>query len=413
MDSGFTRHQGRWFADGVAFTDIARQYGTPCHVYSASAFHSALHRLQSAFCHSSPQLFYAVKTNDQLALLKLLSDQGVGFDIVSGGELKKVLAAGGDPARIVFSGAGKRADEIDAALAQGIRCLNIESAPELSRINDRAQATGRTAAVSLRLTLNIDGETHRYLTTGTQETKFGIPPAEALSLAKQAAQSPHLDFLGYSCHVGSQIRDEATYQKLAEAMAAAVAATEAEGLAIRQINMGGGFAINDQSIAPTTLSLANYDQSLARHFQGKTLIIEPGRSIAAEAGALLTRVEYVKTLPDKTIWIVDAGMNDLIRPALYDARHPVSEAAPSAAPSAKGDIVGPVCENADIFLDNQTLAAAADDYLIFFNTGAYGEVMASNYNARPFPPAVLTENSAARLIRRPQTLNELLARDLP
>lgn len=405
---GFYRGTDGWYADGVALAQVAAAYQTPCYVYSQTALLDSFHQLKTAFCHSCPRLCYAVKTNDSIALLHLLAGAGAGFDIVSGGELQRVLAAGGRAADIVFSGTGKTTAEISAALAAGIGCFNVESEQELARIEQCAAAADVTAPVALRLTLDVDGETHRHLTTGVTGSKFGVAAEEGQRLARLAAHSSHLQFLGFSCHVGSQITDEQIYLRLAAAMAAEVARAEADGIAVCQVDMGGGFGVDYRQINPPLMTLTQYDRALAGYFAGRRLIIEPGRSIAASAGALLITVEYVKKSGDKTIWVADAGMTALLRPALYDAYHPLLPVQETSAPARTGDVVGPVCENADVLARDRCLTLAAGDSAVVFNAGAYGMVMASNYNAYPRPGALLLAAGKWREIRRPETVRDML-----
>ena len=412
---GFCKRDSQWCADDVALIDVARAFSTPCYVYSQTALCRAYSQLQGVFCHSRPTICYAVKANDNLSLLQLLAGEGANFDIVSGGELSRVLAAGGRGADVVFSGVGKTRAEIDAALDAGVGCFNVESAAELSRIEQCARAKNTVAPVAFRLTLNIDGGTHRHLTTGLSEGKFGVSADEGRGLARRVAaesENKHLDFLGYSCHIGSQIADENTYVHLANAMAEQVRLTEQDGITVRRVDMGGGFAVDDEKFPPLSASppkLAAYDAALAELFSGKELFIEPGRSIAACAGALLTTVEYVKQAGNKTIWITDAGMNDFLRPALYGTNPPSATVSDGGGEVQSGDIVGPVCESADIIARVQNLAASAGDVLVIFNVGAYGLCMASNYNARPRPAAVLLHNGKMRQIRRRETTEEMLA----
>ena len=405
---GFYQQEGIWYADGIALTQIAAAEQTPCYVYSQAVWIDAYNRLKTAFCHSSPQICYAVKTNDNIALLKLLVQQGAGFDIVSGGELQRVLLAGAPAADIVFSGVGKSVSEIDAALAAGVGCFNVESEQELARIEQRAAANKAQAPVALRLTLDIDGDTHRHLTTGLSSGKFGVSAADGLRLARVAAHSSHLNFLGFSCHIGSQVMDEKIYLQLAAAMAVQVEQAECDGIAVHRVDMGGGFGIDYRQINPPLMSLAQYDCALKEYFAGRHLIIEPGRSIAAAAGVLLTTVEYVKTAGDKTIWVADAGMATLLRPALYEAYHPLHPSCQQSIDVRRGDVVGPICESADVLAHDRELALAAGDVAVIFNAGAYGMVMASNYNAHLRPGAVLTAGGQWREIRRPETLQDTL-----
>ena len=408
---GFYKTDGCWHGDGVALTAVAARYPTPCYVYSHSALRGAYHAIRNAFPASRPQLCYAVKTNDNLSLLRLLHAEGAGYDIVSGGELARVLAAGGDAGKIVFSGVGKSVAEINEALVAGVGCFNVESAQELERIESCARTAAVVAPVAVRLTPNIDGGTHRHLTTGLSGGKFGVDSSLGRRLAHVATDSPHLDFLGFSCHIGSQISAEDTYVKLAQAMAAEVALARQDGLTVRRVDMGGGFAVDYDCVQQPPPSLARYDEALAALFVGIDLIIEPGRCIAAPAGVLLTRVEYIKESGGKTIWVVDAGMNDLIRPALYDGRHPLAAAVDLPRPAASGDVVGPVCENADILGKNYDLALAAGDLLAIFNAGAYCMVMASNYNARLRPAAVLLQDGGMTAVRRRETYADMMQHD--
>lgn len=408
-ECGFYQHAGNWHADGVALTDIASSYDTPCYVYSQTALLESYRQIKTAFCHSCPRFCYAVKTNDTIALLHLLAAQGAGFDIVSAGELQRVLLAGAAAADVVFSGVGKSVKEIDAGLTAGIGCFNVESEQELARIEQRAAAAGVQAPVALRLTLDIDGQTHRHLTTGMSGGKFGVMAADGQRLARVAAQSSHLDFLGFSCHIGSLISDQTIYVRLAAAMAEQVAQAEADGIPVRRVNLGGGFGIDYRQINPPLMPLADYDRVLSEHFDGRTIILEPGRSITAAAGVVLATVEYVKRSADKTIWVLNAGMQTLLRPALYDAYHPIRPLSePPAAAVQYGDVVGPICENADILGRERELSLNAGDGVIIFNAGAYGLVMANNYNAHPRPGALLTADGRWREIRRAETQADML-----
>lgn len=394
----------------VPLARIAQQFATPCYVYSQAQLQAAYAQVKTAFARSRPHIHYAVKSNDTLAVLRCLAAAGAGFDIVSGGELARVLRAGGAGRDIVFSGVGKRSQEIDAALAAEVACFNVESEAELSRIEARAREQKTVAPVGLRITFNIDGKTHKHLTTGLIDGKFGVPLDEGMALARRAHESAHLNFLGLSAHIGSHIHNEQTYLTLADAMAAAVARLVDSGIPVAQVDMGGGFGITDSEPQPALLSLAKYDAQLQALFAQQNIIIEPGRSIAAGMGALLTRVEYVKHAGDKTIWIVDMAMNDLIRPALYNAHHPVANINSAAGTKeCVGDVVGPVCESADIIAKDRTLAAAAGEHLLVLNAGAYGAVMASNYNARPRPAALWVSGEEVTVARRAETLDDLLA----
>ena len=411
---GFYQQGGEWHADGVSLAAIADAHGTPCYVYSHSALHNAYHHIKNAFCHSTPTVCYAVKANDNLAVLSVLDKLGASFDIVSGGELARVLKAGGAGKNIVFSGVGKTSDEINAALNARIGMFNVESAQELHRIEACAANIGRTAPVAIRISYNIDGKTHEHLTTGLTDGKFGVTADDGIALATFTAKSKWLNFRGYSCHIGSQIVDENTYLRLVDLVAEQLHRTENEaGIPVACVDMGGGFAVDDQQINPPPPALLRYDKKLADLFDGKKIIIEPGRSIVATAGVLLTRVQYEKAASQKTIWITDAGMNNLLRPALYGATLPVTNVSSSTVGESFGDIAGPVCESADILAKNRQLTATSGDLLAVFNTGAYGMVMESNYNARPRTAAVMTANGKSRLIRRTETIQDMLALECP
>lgn len=411
MTSGFYQQKGRWHVDGMPLAAVAQQHGTPCYVYSQSIFAQSYQNIKNAFLGSGAQIHYAVKANDNLTLLGLLAQWGSGFDIVSVGELHKVLAAGGQASAVIFSGVGKKNSEIETALTKGIKCFNVESVGELDRIIHCAKSLNKVAPVAIRLTLEVDGDTHQYLTTGTTDTKFGVSLADVDGLVATAHASPFIEFLGFSCHVGSQISDQNIYLALCDKMATQVQHTEAMGIPVSTVDMGGGFAVDYQTIEHGARPLSTwqkYDAQLARHFTNKQIIIEPGRSVIAAAGVLLTTVEYVKHSPNKQIWVVDAAMNNLIRPALYGAHHPIINAQATSEAAAVGDVVGPICESADFLAKNHPLAAQVGDLLVIFNVGAYGEVLSSNYNSRLKPPSLLVHNGNAKIIRQPQTIDDLL-----
>ncbi|MBE8158364.1 MAG: diaminopimelate decarboxylase [Betaproteobacteria bacterium] len=407
--SGFSRRGGRLFAEDVPLADIAKKYGTPCYVYSRRAFLDAVSRLRAAFAQSAPKICYAVKANGNLSVLRLLREAGCGFDIVSGGELARVLAAGGAAQDIVFSGVGKSAVEIRAALHAGIGCFNVESAAEMARLEKIAGAMNLRAPVAVRATPDIDGGTHPHLTTGVGGGKFGVPPKTALALAKRAAAADYLEFFGFACHIGSQIGVQEAYLAAAEKMETLFSQARAAGLAPRRIDMGGGFAVDYENSGGLNIDAKEYDAALARRFAGAEIWIEPGRAVAAAAGVLLTRVEYVKETGGALFWITDAGMNDILRPALYGARHKIEAAEESAAPPQTGAVAGPVCESADILARGCRLAAAAGDLLAVRDAGAYCAAMMSGYNARPRPCEVLVFGGETKLIRRRETEEDMIA----
>lgn len=398
--------------EDAPLSEIAAQFGTPCYAYSRRMLTDSVGGLREMFRRSAPRFFYAVKANGNLSLLRILREEGCGFDIVSGGELARVLASGGDAANIVFSGTGKSAAEIRAALEFGIGCFNVESAAELARLQEIAAEMKTRAPLAIRANPDIDGKTHPHLTTGVRGGKFGVPPREALQMARQAADSPHLDFRGFACHIGSQIGDVAAYLSAAEKMHELTAQAREDGIAVRHLDMGGGFAVNYETGADADLDAAEYDAELARRFPETEIWLEPGRALVARAGVLLTRVEYVKQSGDSLFWIADAGMNDFPRPALYGARHIIEETENGGGrKKMRGAVAGPVCESADILAHNCELSAAAGDILAVRDAGAYCAAMFSGYNARPHPCEVLVSGDNARLIRRRETPDEMLANE--
>jgi diaminopimelate decarboxylase len=405
------QHDGeQWIFDGVPLVAIAQMHGTPCYVYSHATICENYRRLDTAFGSARHLICYAVKANSNLAVLGALAQLGAGFDIVSGGELARVLAAGGDPGKVIFSGVGKTAPEIAHALAAGIKCFNIESEPELERINDIAGQLGRRAPVSVRVNPDIDAGTHPYISTGLSGNKFGVPFARVIPTYERAASLPHIDVVGIDCHIGSQILDTAP---LTEAMGRLVDlcdTLEAKGIPIHHIDNGGGVGIPYQSDDVTrgpdsTAYIATLKAALGQ--RDKLLMIEPGRALVGNAGLLLTRVEYLKTDKAKAFCVVDASMSELLRPMLYEAWHDIIEVCADARPAGLYDVVGPVCETTDKLASDRTLRVAAGDLLAVLSAGAYGFVMASNYNTRPLPPEVMVARGQAHLVRHRQTLSTL------
>ena len=389
--------------------DVAKQFGTPCYVYSHNAVIGNYARLVNAFPKSKPAFRFAVKANGNLAVLKLLAEQGAGFDIVSGGELARVIAAGGNAAAIVFSGVGKSASEIAQALDAGIGGFNVESASELKRIETIAKAKGKKAAVSLRVNPAIDGGAHPHLATGLGDSKFGINTDDVVDLAKYAAESPSLNFAGLSCHLGSQIRDASAFAAAATEIGKLRAQLQTRGIAVTIVDMGGGFAV-DYEGQGREMNYAEYDSALAEHFSDVKLLLEPGRSVCADAGVLLCRIEYEKQSGGKLYWIADAGMNDLLRPALYSATHRVVAVdGKSQTPERVGDVAGPVCESADIIARDCKLQINEGGLIAVMDAGAYAMTMASNYNARPRPCEVMANGDNAALIRRRESIEDLFA----
>lgn len=394
----------------VALSEVAARFGTPCYVYSKAALTLAYREFSEAFTGRDVLICYAVKANSNLAILDLYAKLGAGFDIVSEGELARVLAAGGDPRKVVFSGVGKRAEEMRAALEHNILCFNVESQPELLRLSAVASEMGVRAAVSLRVNPDVDPKTHPYIATGLKQNKFGVAIEEALVLYRVARQLPSIDMVGIDCHIGSQITDIAPFSDALEKLLQLVDKLEHEGIALHHLDLGGGIGIRYKDEQP--IKIQHYADTLMGLLGSRRqqLIFEPGRSFVGNAGLLLTRVEYIKQGGDRRFAIVDAAMNDLIRPALYDAYHEIVNVSPSAnAESVQYDIVGPVCESGDFLGRDRTLAIAPGDLLAVLSTGAYGSVMSSNYNTRPRATEVMIDGATMHLIRSRERLEDLYA----
>jgi diaminopimelate decarboxylase len=397
-------------AEDLPLPEIAARFGTPCYVYSRAT----LERHWRAFDRSlgaHPHLIcFAVKANSNLAVLNVLARLGSGFDIVSVGELERVLAAGGEPSRVVFSGVGKREDEIRRALEVGIRCFNVESEPELLRIDRLAGEMGRIAPVSLRVNPDVDARTHPYIATGLKENKFGIDVQEAEAVYLRAAELPHLRITGIDCHIGSQLTDLAPFIAALERVLALADRLAERGVAIGHLDLGGGLGIrytNEHPPDPAAHASALLHSLGERPYE---ILLEPGRAIAGNAGLLLTRVEYLKPTAHRRFAVVDAAMNDLMRPALYQAQQEIVPVClDSDAPEARYDVVGPVCETADFLGKDRVLAIAPGDLIAIRGSGAYGFSMSSNYNSRPRAAEVMVDGAEAHLVRRREAVAELFA----
>ena len=411
MDHFCYRHQ-QLHVEDVPLSQIAEEYDTPCYVYSRATLEQHWRAFADPLVGYRHLLCYAVKANSNLAILNLLARQGAGFDIVSGGELERVLAAGGDPQKIVFSGVGKRTDELERALSVGIHTFNVESLPELERLNGVAGELGMQAPVSLRVNPDVDPGTHPYIATGLKESKFGIPMDQAETLYLQAAQLPHIQLQGVDCHIGSQLTTLAPFVDALTRVLQLVDRLAAQGILLSHLDMGGGLGIPYRTEQPP--SPREYLDALLPYLADRslTLILEPGRAIVGNAGVLLTRVEYLKHTPHKNFALVDAGMNDLLRPALYGAWQEIVPVIPrSSADPQDYDIVGPVCESGDFLGRSRSLALSPGDLLAVRSAGAYGFAMSSNYNTRPRPAEVLVDGSQIYLIRSRETLAELWAHE--
>ncbi|MGO4999953.1 diaminopimelate decarboxylase [Oceanisphaera sp. W20_SRM_FM3] len=399
---------GRLYGEACDLSTLAEQYGTPLYVYSRATLERHWHAFDQAAGDFPHLICYAVKANSNLAVLNVLARLGSGFDIVSKGELCRVLAAGGDASKVVFSGVGKRVDEIEFALEQNIFCFNVESVAELSRINEVAGRMGRTAPISIRVNPDIDAGTHPYISTGLKENKFGIPIEQAQDIYRQAAQMKNLSIHGLDCHIGSQLTEVAPFLEAVDKLLVLIDALAADGIHIKHLDVGGGLGVRYDNETPPEPK--EYVKQLKAKLQGRelTLVFEPGRAIAANAGVLLTRVEHLKPGEAKSFAIVDAAMNDLIRPALYSAWQAIIPVDSTLErPSAIYDVVGPICETGDFIGKDRELAITEGDLLAVRSAGAYGFVMASNYNSRPRGAEIMVDGDIATVVREREQLTDL------
>ena len=407
--NAFTLTNGQLHVESVALSDIAARFDTPCYVYSRSALETALDEFQKELVGIDSLVCYAVKANANLAVLNVFARRGAGFDIVSIGELKRALAAGADPKKIVFSGVGKSAAEMAFALETGILCFNVESAPELERLNEVAVGLGKKAPISLRVNPNVDAKTHPYISTGLKENKFGVAYEDALKIYERAASLPGIEVIGIDCHIGSQLLDPAPFAEALDKLLQLIDQLAAKNITLHHIDLGGGLGIRyKDEVAPTVKS---YLQPLLQELKNRKLkiLLEPGRRLVGNAGVLLTKVEYLKTGEVKNFAIIDAAMNDLTRPALYDAWHDIVPVVPRDATPQNWEVVGPICESGDFLGHNRTLAIEPGDLLAILSAGAYGMAMSSNYNARPRAAEVLVDGAKVHLVRRRETVEELYA----
>ena len=405
----FNYRNNSLYAEDVALCDLAAQHGTPCYVYSRATLEHHWRVFDQALDGHPHLICYAVKANSSIAVLQVLARLGSGFDIVSAGELQRVITAGGDAARTVFSGVGKRADEMRFALHAGIRCFNVESDVELERLDSVAGEEGKIAPVSLRVNPDVDARTHPYISTGLRENKFGVDVDTALDTYRRAAELEHVDVVGIDCHIGSQLTDLAPFTDALDRVLGLIDRLQDEGITLKHIDMGGGLGIpyTDCDKPP---SPADYARALLEKLSGRSLelLLEPGRAIAGNAGILLTRVEYLKHTANHNFAIVDAAMNDLQRPALYNAWHGVVPIEPRIGGAMLYDIVGPVCETGDFLARNRLMSLAAGDLLAVRSAGAYGFSMSSNYNTRPRAAEIMVDGKQMHVIRERETFDDLV-----
>ena len=400
-------------AENVGLAQISHDFGTPCYVYSKAALTLAFERFSAGFDGSDHLVCFAVKSNPSLAILNLFAKLGAGFDIVSGGELARVLSAGGDPKKIVFSGVGKTAIEMQAALKAEIFCFNVESASELVRLNRVAAEMGKVAPVSLRVNPNVDAKTHPYISTGLKNNKFGVAYEDALSIYLQAAAMPNIAIHGVDCHIGSQITELSPFLDALDRVLLLVDALKQHGIEIQHIDAGGGIGICYSDETPPEFKV--YADAMRSKLGNRKvkLVFEPGRALVGNAGVLLTKVEYLKHTETKNFAIVDAAMNDLMRPALYDAYHEIQAVQERVAddinPSLIYEIVGPVCESGDFLGHDRKLALEEGDLLAIMSAGAYGMSMSSNYNTRPRAAEVMVDDKVCHLIRPREVIADLFA----
>jgi len=399
----------RLHLENVALDDIAEHFGTPCFVYSKEALKQNFHAYQKALGDQSHLICYAVKSNSNLAVLQTLANIGAGFDIVSVGELERVLLAGGDPSKIVFSGVAKNAAEMRRALEVGIHCFNVESEAELDLLNATAAEQNQTASISLRVNPDVDAKTHPYISTGLKENKFGVDINLAPQIYQRAVRMDNISVVGVDCHIGSQITEIRPFTDAMDRLLALVDHLQTLDIRLQHIDIGGGLGVPYQN--ESTPSVADYMSELLPRMAGRseTLVMEPGRSITANAGVLLMKVEFIKSNGEKNFAIVDAAMNDMLRPALYKAWMDIQPTSShSSATAALYDIVGPVCETGDFLGKDRSLAISQGDNLCLFSAGAYGFVMSSNYNSRPRVPEVMVDNNLIYLVRARETIADLV-----
>jgi len=409
MSNYFSYRDQTLYAEQVPLNNIAEQFGTPCYVYSRAALTDSFKQFSEALNKRNHLICYAVKANSNLAILNVLARLGSGFDIVSSGELQRVLAAGGDAQKVVFSGVGKTIDEMRMALGAGILCFNVESEAELDRLNDVAGSMGKIAPISLRVNPDVDAKTHPYISTGLKQNKFGVAYDEAIKLYRKARQLSSVNIVGMDCHIGSQLTDVSPFIAAIEKVLVLVDALAQEGIHLEHLDLGGGLGIRYHDETPP--EIADYANALLDALKGRTekLIIEPGRVLVGNAGVLLTQVEYLKHGEEKNFAIVDAAMNDLMRPSLYDAYHEILPIKQENIEAKTYEVVGPICETGDFLGHNRNLAITPQSLLAVLSAGAYGMTMSSNYNTRPRVAEVMVDGDSTHLIREREQIKQLFS----
>lgn len=404
----FPRIQGVLHAEQCSLDQLAQQFGTPLYVYSKAQFEKHYLDMDHAFSFIDHQICFAVKSNSNIAVLNVLAKLGSGFDIVTGGELARVLAAGGEPSKIVFSGLGKSEADIRKALEVGIACFNVESYAELDRIQKVAATLGKKAPISLRVNPDVDAKTHPYISTGLKENKFGIPSDAVFETYQYAASLDHLDIVGIDCHIGSQLTETQPFVDALNRIVSMIETLKSFGIHLKHIDIGGGLGVTYKDEVPP--SVAEYAEAMRPVLEklGLKVYMEPGRSISANAGVLVTQVDLLKPTAHRNFAIVDAAMNDLIRPSLYEAWMNIEEVKSNTAVEKKTwDVVGAICETGDFLGKSRELAIAPNDYLAVLGAGAYGFVMSSNYNSRGRAAEVMVDGDQAHLIRERETIESL------
>ena len=414
--AGFTERNGNWYAEDIPLADLAKEFGTPLYVYSKKALTQAYQAYDKACVDKTgkrrARVHFAMKSNSNLAVIDCFKKLGAGFDLVSGGELARALAVGADPKSLVFAGVGKSASEIAQALEVGVKCINVESVAELHQINRIASKLHCRAPISLRVNPDVDAQTHPYISTGLKDNKFGIAYHEVLKTYREAALLPQIDVVGIDCHIGSQITTTAPYLDALDKVLELVSQLKKEGIEIHHLDLGGGLGISygdDQPPDITEFTNTLLNRVAERGFGHLDVVLEPGRSLVGNAGVLLTQVEYLKPGAEKNFCIVDAAMTELMRPALYEAYHGIVPVQRKSVKSAMYDIVGPVCESGDWLGRDRALAVEEGDLLAILSAGAYGFVMASNYNTRPKPAELMVDGKNAYVIRAREVVTDLFA----